>query len=514
MRLIRLTSNSSDGIIDNNFQAEILIKENSQIALDSLTMEVSPSEIIVDDKNDAITFSIQVGESLADKTINITHGTYGGDKGGSRTYTQLLAEIEFLMMKTLSTFTTTGTGKMLGSEYKVFYNNNGKTEISVAQAPHTLITSAESGNWVLENITVSADGETIERGSSGTAGDLDSYMYQPIRLARGGGMLQVRIHTSTTGSDADDSGFILGVSRTNPALWAADTLDGLDDIAWGVQFVDIDTPYKQIEDGTKTNFTDDPEPSEVGATYGDNDLVQLGYNYNASTKTAAFAIGAIQVDGSDVIMTDDGQIDPTATDEYYAVLIMLGSNDASVAGACTVGNLISFTNPYDERTKAIGPTNHEVKGDNEGLIQMEKQVQIYYNFKHPTLQNYLGYVNLKSGNLGYETARSYIADFNAYASSEVVDNFIFELLNLDLESYDGFTEQRQNYLSTVPSTASIENVISYKASYPIFLNLANKQPFTIRNILARVLSFGNRALNTRGQTTATLLIKDGDDILG
>ena len=63
MRLIRLTSTSSDGIMDNNFQAEILVKENSQIALDSLTMEINPQEIIVDDNNDKITFSIEVGES-------------------------------------------------------------------------------------------------------------------------------------------------------------------------------------------------------------------------------------------------------------------------------------------------------------------------------------------------------------------------------------------------------------------------------------------------------------------
>ena len=507
MRLIRIASTSSDGILDNNFQAEILIKENSQIALDSLTMEINPQEIIVNDKNDAITFSIEVGKSLADKTINITQGTYGGEKAGSKTYQQLLDEIQLLMTKTLSTFGDTGTGKMVGSEYKVFYNDNGKTEIAVAQAPHTLITSDQTGNWVLSNIDVSADGLTIKRGAAGTPGDLDSYMYQPIRLARGGGMLQVRINTATTGSDATDSGFILGVSRTNPTLWAADTLDGLDDIAWGVQFVDVDTAYQEVEDGTKTAFGVSPEV--VSATYGDNDLLQLGYYYDEDDGTSEFAISTIQTDGTVSIMSE--AIDVEATDTYYAVLIMLGSNDASVAGACSVGNLISFTDPYDPRTNAIPATPHQDKGANEGLLQKREEVQIYYNFKDATLQKYLGYDNLTSGNLGYTILRSYIANEYAFASSEVVDNFIFELLNLDLESFDGATQQRQNYLSTIPSTATIENVVSYKASYPIFLNLSNKQPFTLRNILARVLTFGNRPLTTRGQTTATILIKDADD---
>lgn len=508
MRLIRLTSTSPDGIIDNNFQAEILLKENSQIALDSLTMEISPAEIIVDDKNDKITFSIEVGESLADKSINITHGTYGGESVGARTYAALLADIQFKMMKTLSTYSDAGTRKMLGSEYKVFYNNNGKTEIAVAQAPHTLITSNQTGNWVLSNITISADGLTIRRGPTGTAGDLDSYMYQPIRLARGGGMAQVRVGVSTAGADSDTAGFILGVSTTNPALWAGGTLeDALEDIAWGVQFVNAATEYQLIEDGEGANSG--TSPIGVGGAPGTNDLIQIGQIYNDGDETTEFAISIIQTDGSISVLSDG--IDVSADETYYAILIMVGSNDDSVAGACSAGDLITFTDPYDPRTNAIPATEHFAKGANEGLIQQEKQVQIYYNFLDNTLRDYLGYINLKSGNLAYTILRSYISFYPAFASSDTVDNFIFELLNLDLESYDGFTEQRQNFLSTIPSTATTDDVVSYKTSYPIFLNLSNKKPFTIRNITARVLSFGNRPFNTRGQTTATILIKDSDD---
>ena len=508
MRLIRLTSTSSDGIMDNNFQAEILVKENSQIALDSLTMEINPQEIIVDDNNDKITFSIEVGESLADKSINITHGTYGGEKAGSRTYQQLLDEIQFKMMKTLSTYSDGGTGKMLGSEYKVFYNDNGKTEIAVAQAPHTLITSTQTGNWVLSNITVSSDGLTIRRGPTGTAGDLDSYMYQPIRLARGGGMAQVRVGVSTTGSDSTDSGFIFGVSRSNPVLWAGGTLeDALEDIAWGAQFVDSATAYQLIEDGA--GGATGVSPVGVGGAPGTNDLIQLGQMYNTDDETTEFAISIIQTDGTINVVSDG--IDVAADETYYAILIMVGSNDDSVAGACSAGDIITFTDPYDSRTNAIAATEHFAKGANEGLIQYEKQVQIYYNFLDKSLQDYLGYDNLTSGNLGYTVLRSYIANQFAYASSQIVDNFIFELLNLDLESYDGLTEQRQNYLSTIPATATSENVVSYKTSYPIFLNLSNKRPFTIRNIQARILTFGNFPLALRGQITATLLIKDSDD---
>ena len=506
MRLIRLTSNSSDGIIDNNFQAEILIKENSQIALDSLTTEISPFEIVIDTSNDEITFTIEVGKSKADKTITLTHGTYGGESASAYTYQQLLDEIELLMTKSLSTFSETGTGKMLGSEYQVYYNPQGKTEIAVAQAPNTAIQLSNTGTWVLENISISANGQVVQRGATGTAGDLDSYMYQPIRLARG---VRVRVGTSTAGGTKANAGFFVGVSRSNPAAWVGGLEDNMESIAWGGQFVNAATDYEVIEDGGKS--TSGVTPSAVG-TFGDNDILQIGQYYDNSDDTTAFYVGVIQSDGSFEALSSP--IDVTATDTYFAVIAMIGSNDASDAGACSVGTIRSYTDPYDQRTNAVSLNAtglNETSGANSPLIYEGGEVQIYYNFKDNSLRNYLGFINLKSGNLGYRTLRSYISYYSAYASSESVDNFIFELLNLDLNSYDGLSQQRKNYLSTIPSTASIENIVSYKTSYPIFLNLANKQPFTIRNLQARLLTFGGSVLSIRGQTTATLLIKDGDD---
>lgn len=510
MRLIRLTSNSSDGIIENNFQAEILVKENSQIALDSLTTEVSPSTVVIDAANDTITFTIEEGESKADKSIVLTHGTYGGETEGARTYEQLLDQIQTLMNESLSTWKETGTGKMIGSEYKVFYNGQGKTEIAVSQAPNTAISVSNQGTWEVENVSLNANGQVVKRGGTGAPGDLDSYMYQPIRLARGGGKVRARVGTSTVGSDESDSGFIIGVSTTNPALWAAgNTLDDLSEVAYGIQFVDKDTVYQTIEDGVLTATTTDP--AEVGATYGDNDIVQIGYRYDDSDDASYLSLGVIQTDGSQEIFED---IEFDASIEYYPIIIFLGSNDASVAGACSIGTIRAYTNPYDSRTRNVSVSTQMLGdglGANQALVYQGATVQIYYNFKTKSVSNYLGYINMLSGNLSYSSLRSYIGTFNAYASSEQVDNFIFELLNLDLNSYDGLSQQRKNYLSTIPATASVENVVSYKTSYPIFLNLSNKQPFTIRNIQARLLTFGGSSLSVRGQTTATILIRDGDD---
>ena len=353
-------------------------------------------------------------------------------------------------------------------------------------------------------------GQVVKRGATGAPGDLDSYMYQPIRLARGGGKVRARIGTSTAGSDETDSGFIIGVSTTNPALWASgNTLPDITEVAYGIQFVDKDTVYSTIADGVLTATTTDP--AEVGATYGDNDILQIGFRYDDSDEASYLSLGVIQTDGSQEVFED---IEFDATEEYYPIIIFLGSNDASVAGACSIGTIRSYTNPYDTRTKSVSASTQMLGdglGANQALVYTAGATQVYYNFESKTVSNYLGYINMLSGNLSFSSLRSYIGTFNAYASSEQVDNFIFELLNLDLNSYDGLSQQRKNYLSTIPATASVENVVSYKTSYPIFLNLSNKKPFTLRNIQARLLTFGGSSLSVRGQTTATILIKDSDD---
>ena len=56
-KLIRLTSNSGDGIFNGIFNEEIEIKENSEIALQSLSVERQSAEIIITNENGALTFS-------------------------------------------------------------------------------------------------------------------------------------------------------------------------------------------------------------------------------------------------------------------------------------------------------------------------------------------------------------------------------------------------------------------------------------------------------------------------
>ena len=72
LKLIKLITNDTNAIFDNQLRNEIYIKPNSQIALHSISMTREPAKIIIDDSNDKINFDIGGG----DKQIILPHGSY------------------------------------------------------------------------------------------------------------------------------------------------------------------------------------------------------------------------------------------------------------------------------------------------------------------------------------------------------------------------------------------------------------------------------------------------------
>ena len=73
-KLIRLTCESNDGIFNGKFDEDIHIKQDSEIAFQSLTMEKSSSSFNVNSSNNLITFRSK--ENATDQTCRITEKTY------------------------------------------------------------------------------------------------------------------------------------------------------------------------------------------------------------------------------------------------------------------------------------------------------------------------------------------------------------------------------------------------------------------------------------------------------
>ena len=75
-----------------------------------------------------------------------------------------------------------------------------------------------------------------------------------------------------------------------------------------------------------------------------------------------------------------------------------------------------------------------------------------------------------------------------------------------LEGFDGQTRQRKNILAVIPESDS-DNKILFQPSFPIFLELNNKNPLALRNIRARVLDSGGGVVGVQGVNSLTLLYR-------
>ena len=75
-------------------------------------------------------------------------------------------------------------------------------------------------------------------------------------------------------------------------------------------------------------------------------------------------------------------------------------------------------------------------------------------------------------------------------------------------SYDGETSQRKSYLAVIPKDDNNHQVI-FNESYPIFIDINNSQPLSIRNLKMRILNNDGSSVASTGLITIVLLIEDG-----
>ena len=115
-------------------------------------------------------------------------------------------------------------------------------------------------------------------------------------------------------------------------------------------------------------------------------------------------------------------------------------------------------------------------------------------------------------------------DLGAILDVKLSNHYVL-LESLELESYDGFTSATKlnggasNILGVIPSFA-LENFtagdedyywLSYEANQPVFLNLNNKEPLLLRNVMIRIVNKLRVAVNVSDKFAVTLLIKDSRD---
>ena len=493
MRLIRLTGEDPEGILSNDFQQDIIITPQSKIALKSMSIEVQLSQLEISSANDKINFQVQTSQGVL--TSQLTHTSTPYD---NITAPSLFADMDLKMNGQLKTVGAT-VGRNIGLEIKNrVRGNDSKFETIMKQG---------NLNENINSLVLDKGSVAVNRSSQGifTASvapsavtPFNSFFYDPNPIARGGGMVRFKVNRMLDISD----NFILGLTSTNPDTISGNTFDEslLDYAIVGLRSSQDYAVFVNGSAATPVNSIT-PNFQSLGSPLNDDLVISIdqgkvvGYVYQDATGTNP---------GANLIFEEDYNF----PNNLYPVVIMLGESNHS-----SVRTFRYTQSPFN--TNFTGQILQEdlTEGKLQAPPQQNKQPTNHFlEFEGNSLSTFLGFNNKRTPSTPntFDNTNTFIADGdNKFQPNNLSDAFLVEMLNLQLKSYDGLTGQRKSYLTVIPQTDR-DGLVVYDASYPIFIDLENTQPLSIRNLRARILNNDGSTISMRGLASLVLLIEDGE----
>ena len=134
------------------------------------------------------------------------------------------------------------------------------------------------------------------------------------------------------------------------------------------------------------------------------------------------------------------------------------------------------------------------------------------NIIFPTrdLADFLGFNNLDLNPNAVPVFDRFIAD-NTLKVLAKNERFILEMLNINIDSYDGFLKRKVNLLHSLQleqaQTGTSHSIIRYEPNEIIYLDLNNTQELRLTNLRARIVSEQYESIDTEGFNVLNLLFK-------
>lgn len=484
MRLLRLTTQDKNAIFDATFNEDFIIPKDAKIALQNISIEADKNTLTIDGQNNTITY--QVSEAIGQTQIALDFGSYSGSN-----YQDLLTDIENKLNANTGFDSVSGNRRELGLEWEAIVGTSNKVTIEVEQGEF----GEFSEFWDYENSevqrVVTGGGLWSRKDGEPASSNFEASMTYPYFIARGNGYTRGKIYTleNPSSTPEDENGFILGLSVSPLEPNAV----SLADIKYGL-FCVIDSggtrSYQVIHNGVIG------APSIVPVGYlGDgnagNDFIEITINS-----------GKVQINcyqGGSSVPTPIEEFTYTAGQALYPVNTFFGAR-----ANARMNNIRLTDSPFNNFDKNAG--NQQEAGVGLPPQPDTRNNEQFLNFGSISVANYLGYKNQRQPQSGFINVSNavYLADFQ-FNDKVVADAFLIEMLNIPLDSYDSFVNQRKNLLAVVPQSDK-EGVVIYEPSTPFFIDVKNQQDLLLRNIRARVVAPDYTPFAMRGLATMTILI--------
>jgi len=564
-KLIRLTSDSGDGVFNGIFNEEILIKQDSEIALQSLSVERLSSEIILNEVSSLIEFS-SIGSAakpaVGNQTTNVDSGKY--DRNNSD---QLLGIIGDVMNEVCNLNSAIG---QWGIQHKATINTDGNVLIGARISPFYQIQKPENCDFVVDNAPVVNDIIDAEKvnvweefqagmpgmwratdtatGGGGSEPSLkESYVYGNEPCVKSTGVFRTRfkrLNTNGAGTASFTMGLVKGADGLSKLKASSFTLA---DCVYAIRANGHNSPmqYLNVKGGTWIDTVSPVNHTTASWGLNLNDVMDITF----LDGTVAGVISS-QTAGTPTVTTLANAIDYDVGEDYYWFISLHENKDNCVLDltGVTLDPWYGFgiDPPASIRTDNIAPgiiEQSEIDGlplyDLNGLddpftpslklstklakylgfssdylpgLKVMPQVEVEYNDENDDPD---GTFNQR---IGYQWIATEGFD-NQYDS----DTYIVDTQTFTLDAYDsyglsaveraaGSGGSRRNIIATVPINetpiaGSGNSIIQFQPATMNYVGIKNKGDVVTRQIRCRLLTGMYRGVKTEGLASIVLLIK-------
>ena len=512
MKLIRNSSYNKFGQINTTFNESLTIKPNSKIALDSANFQHIYNSLQITDDNKTITISY----NGIVKTVNLAVRVIEASRDNIESF---ISELNILfnenielnddtkgMMWNLDSTSTYDQFNKIKS-YGRFFINLIKSPFNYLNDDYNLIEMAMSGSNNQLNRILSASIDTV-------VGDTTAKLVSKYPFNQGFGEIKMKFYDIDNGAPALSGGtgeifrvFLIDEGkypdwRNNNALTSSDyeySISVWNDGANNFEYyynkresVDIYTPKLVI------NRTTGGANNDKIALVKENGYIK-GKLYNTSN------------DGYEFFSDKYDYFDIDSLD-YKKKLVM----GITMKQGCRVVNLSQTQNPFNDSYN----TNHSIFKLSEQqydyvnkfpseLYQNKDSVDIDIVF-NKNITDYLGYDD--------STLSGSILNKLEFQGDTLFDGLIYqneyiiELLNLDINSFDSLTKGKRNILKIINAPDNTQyrgrSVIKYEASNLNFIDIKNTYEIEISNLNLRILRNDLEPINTAGLSSISIVIQE------
>ena len=467
MKIVRLTTTDNNALFDNEFQSGLTLNPNSKISLQNLVCESVNNTLTINEGNDTIKYQIKDNDI---NEIKLTHGNFSKSN-----VKDLFSDIQKKLNANLQNI-----ANELGIEWKVGENQDQKVSIEYKRGTY----SNFKDNWVLNNTTTGSN--NFRSTSSNDTNTNENNMYLTKRMCRGSGIFRAKIDTLLDSGTGDGrQGFVIALVKNNPD---GKTIIQDSEIIFGLHARTATVAYSKIVNGVKTTIATNPTL---------NDIMELGIEEG---KLVCRIYNTTTPNYPGTVLFEENYDNLTS---YYPVLIFNGRETNAIAKPVAfIESPFQPTTIEDNLIEDLGivtiPTPSPQASKN------------FLEFEGVSLSRFLGFNNLRipvSGTI-FKNEVEYIAN-NNFEPTDISDTFLIEALNLKLDSYDGFSSERRNILSVIPASDETNRIL-YDSSYPVFIDLNNRNNIELRNLRFRLLKNDLSPITIRGLAIMTILIQDGN----